>query len=72
MTVQNPADLVAVIAIVSAVLGGLVWIIRAQSALSREFRPNGGRSTRDSLDRIERDTHSLRDRLDRHIDEHNR
>jgi len=72
MNVDNPGDVVAIIAIVSAVLGGLLWIIRAQNAIQKEFRPNGGRSTRDALDRIERDTHDLRNRLDRHIDDHPR
>lgn len=72
MRIESPGDVVAVIAIVSAVLGGLLWIIRAQNAIQRELRPNGGKSTRDAVDRIERDTQDLRNRLDRHIDEHNR
>jgi len=72
MNVDNPGDVVAIIAIVSAVLGGLLWIIRAQNAIQKEFRPNGGKSTRDSLDRIEKDTRDLRNRLDRHIDDHPR
>ena len=72
MTISSTGDLVAVVAIVSAVLGLLLWIIRAQLAMSKEFRPNGGKSTRDSLDRIERDTLDLRKRLDRHIEDHGR
>jgi len=72
MTVNNPADVVALIAIGSAILAGLLWLIRAQQALQREFKPNGGHSTRDSLDRIERDIRDVRLRLDKHIDEHNR
>lgn len=72
MTIDNPADLVALIAIASAILSGLVWLIRAQMSLQKEFKPNGGRSTRDSLDRIEVDIRDVRRRLDKHIDDHNR
>ena len=71
MAIENLGDVVAIVAIVSAVLGGLVWIIRAQTAISKQFKPNGGLSMRDSVDRIERDTRDLRNRLDRHIDDHN-
>jgi len=71
MNVDNLGDVVAIVAIVSAVLGGLVWIIRAQTAISKQFKPNAGLSMRDSVDRIERDTRDLRHRLDRHIDDHN-
>ena len=72
MNLATPGDLVALIAIGSAILAGLLWLIRAQTALQKEFKPNGGHSTRDSLDRIERDIRDVRFRLDKHIDEHNR
>lgn len=72
MNISTPADVVALIAIGSAILAGLLWLIRAQQALQREFKPNLGHSTRDSLDRIERDIRDVRFRLDKHIDEHNR
>ena len=70
MTISSPADLIPLIAIITAVFGLLVWIIRAQISLSRQFEPNGGASIKDSLTRIERDQRYLRDRLDTHIDQH--
>lgn len=60
------------LAIAVPVLGGLLWLIKAQISLSREFKPNHGASTRDSLNRIESDVRDLRDRMDNHIDNHNR
>lgn len=52
-----------VVAIGATILGGLLWMIRAQVSMMREFRPNGGQSMRDQLNRIEA-------RLDNHIDNH--
>jgi len=72
MTISSPADLIPIIAIVTAVFGLLVWIIKAQINMSRQFEPNGGASIRDSLMRIEHDQRYLRDRLDTHIDQHDR
>lgn len=54
-----------VVAIGTTILGGLLWMIRAQVSMLREFRPNGGQSMRDQLNRIEA-------RLDNHIDNHER
>ena len=71
---MNIAELVGIVvglfAILSAVLGGLVWLIRAQQAMQREFKPNGGSSTRDSLNRIETDLRDIRGKLDNHIEWH--
>ena len=71
---MNPAEVVSlsvgVVALLSAILGGLVWVIRAQLAMTREFKPNGGSSTRDSLNRIETDLRDIRGKLDDHIDWH--
>ena len=65
---MNPAEIIGVtvggIAILSAVLGGVIWLIKAQVAMSREFKPNGGSSTRDSLNRIEKDVREIRTKLD--------
>jgi hypothetical protein len=58
------------IVIASALLGGLLWLIRAQVALGKEFKPNGGTSTRDSLNRIEVDLRELRKRIDDHVEWH--
>ena len=72
MTIDNPSDLLPVIAIVTAILGGLLWLIRAQVHMSREFKPNGGATMRDSMNRIEKDMREVRGRLDQHIDTHNK
>lgn len=64
---MNPAEIVGLVvgalAIVTTILGGLVWLIRSQLAMQREFKPNGGASTRDALNRIEA-------KVDKHIDWH--
>lgn len=61
---------VGLFAILSALLGGLAWLIRAQQAMQREFKPNGGSSTRDALNRIERDVRDIRGKIDNHIEWH--
>jgi hypothetical protein len=71
MTFDQPADLVPIILIGSAILAGLLWLIRAQLAMQREFRPNGGSSMRDAMNRIEKDVRDVRYRMDKHIDNHN-
>lgn len=60
------------LAIAAPILGGLLWLIKAQISLSREFKPNGGSSTKDALNRIENDVRGLRERMDNHIDNHNK
>lgn len=71
---MNPAEVVAItvgaISIATAILGGLVWVIRAQMAMQKEFKPNGGSSARDTLNEIRADVRSVRDKLDDHIDWH--
>ena len=71
MTLDQPADLVPIILIGSAILAGLMWLIRAQLAMQREFKPNGGSSMRDAMNRIEKDVRDVRYRMDKHIDNHN-
>jgi hypothetical protein len=71
MTFDQPADLVPIILIGTSVLGGIIWLIRAQLAMQREFRPNGGSSMRDAMNRIEKDVRDVRYRMDKHIDNHN-
>ena len=70
MVIDEPTDLIPLIAIASAIIGLLIWIVKAQISMSKEFRPNGGSTMRDAISRIERDNHYLRDRLDAHIDQH--
>lgn len=63
MTIDNPGDLVPFMVIGTGILAGLLWIIRAQTSMQREFKPNGGNSLKDQVTRIEH-------RLDNHIDNH--
>ena len=67
---MSPTDFVPFIVIASALLAGLLWLIRAQISLQREFKPNGGTSTRDSLNRIEVDLRELRTKIDGHVQWH--
>jgi len=70
----NPAEIIAIVvgvfAVLSAILGGLLWVIRAQISMNREFKPNGGSSTRDTLNEIRTDVREIRGKLDDHIDWH--
>jgi hypothetical protein len=72
MTIANASDLIPIVVIGSAILAGILWLIKAQVHMSREFRPNGGATLRDSLNRIEKDMREVRGRLDQHIDTHNK
>lgn len=71
MIIDSPDDLVPIVVLITAVLGALLWLIKAQISVSKEFRRNGGSSTKDALFRIERDLTQIRERLDQHIDHHN-
>jgi hypothetical protein len=71
VTLDQPADLVPIIFIGSAILAGLIWLIKAQLSMQKEFRPNGGSSMRDAMNRIEKDVRDVRYRMDKHIDNHN-
>jgi hypothetical protein len=70
MTIGSPADLVPIVVVGTAMLGGILWLVKAQAAILREFRPNGGSSLKDQMNRLERDFRYHRDRLDKHIDHH--
>jgi hypothetical protein len=71
---MNPAEIIAIsvgsITLLAAILGGLLWLIRAQVALQREFKPNGGSSTRDALNRIESEVKDVRSKIDDHVTYH--
>ena len=60
---DTPADAVVVLTLFSILMGGLVWVIKAQISMQKEFKPNGGSSTRDQLNRIEH-------KIDNHIHWH--
>ena len=72
MTTAEIISLVSVsLAIVTALLGGLLWIVKSQvSAMRKDMQPNGGSSTKDQLNRIERDVNDVRHKVDDHITWH--
>ena len=72
MTAGEIISLVAVsLSIVTAVLGGLMWVIKAQvTSMRKDLQPNGGSSVKDQLNRIERDVIEVRSKVDDHITWH--
>ena len=67
---DSAADLANTATIFAIIIGLLIWIIRLQIKMSKQFQPNGGSSLQDSVNRIEHDQRYLRNRLDQHIHEH--
>jgi hypothetical protein len=70
MTIDNPADLIPIIGIITALLAGIGWMIRSQMAMQKAFQPNGGTSVKDQLNRIEADVREVRSKVDDHITWH--
>lgn len=72
MTAGEIISLVAVsLSLVTALLGGLMWIVKSQvQAMRKDLQPNGGGSTKDQLNRIERDVIEVRGKVDDHITWH--
>ena len=59
------------VAIVTTLLGGLLWVVNKQVAtLLAEHKPNGGSSMKDQLNRIESDVNKFSKKLDDHITWH--
>lgn len=72
MTTGEIIALVSVsVTVITALLGGLLWVVKAQvQAMRRDLQPNGGSSTKDQLNRIERDVRDVRGKVDDHITWH--
>jgi acetylornithine deacetylase/succinyl-diaminopimelate desuccinylase-like protein len=70
MDLQSLEGLVPLVTIITALLAGLSWIIRAQIRLQKEFRPNHGSSARDTLNEIRADVREIRGKVDDHIEWH--
>jgi hypothetical protein len=70
MTIDNPADLIPIIGIITALLAGIGWIVKSQLAMQKAFQPNGGTSVKDQLNRIEADVREVRTKVDDHITWH--
>ena len=56
-----PTDPLAFVGLAVALLAGLIWIIKAQISMSRQFTPNGGSSLRDAINRLEADARDTRE-----------
>jgi len=67
---NSPGEILTVLLIAGACLSALSWLIRSHVMMSKEFRPNGGSSTRDALDRIERKLDVVENKIDGHIEWH--
>ena len=72
MSTGEIVSLVAVsLSLVTALLGGLLWVVKAQvQAMRKDLLPNGGTSTKDQLNRIESDIREVRNKVDDHITWH--
>ena len=54
MSIDNPGQILTLLSIGSIVLGALFWIIDSRlGKVLNQFKPNGGTSVKDQLDRIE-------------------
>lgn len=61
---DSPPEILTVLSIAGIIIGALFWIIDSRlNKVLREFKPNGGTSVRDQLNRIE-------GKIDGHIDWH--
>jgi hypothetical protein len=67
---DSPGELLTTISIAGACFAALIWLIRSQVIMSREFKPNGGTTTRDALNRIERKLDAVEHKIDNHIEWH--
>ena len=54
------SDVLPFVSLGVALLAGLLWIIKAQISMSRQFTPNGGASMRDAINRLEKDAQDMR------------
>lgn len=67
---DTPGEAMTIIAIVGSALAALTWLIRAQIRMLSEFKPNGGGSAKDALNRIEKKLETVEAKIDGHIDWH--
>jgi hypothetical protein len=70
MTLDAPTDIVPLVIITTAMLAGILWLIKAQISMHRAFQPNGGSSVKDQLNRIESEVKDVRRKVDDHVTYH--
>lgn len=64
---DTPGEVMTIIAIVGSALAALTWLIRSQVRMLAEFKPNGGSTTRDALNRIEKKLDAVEAKIDDHV-----
>lgn len=67
---NSPGELLTVLSIAAICIAALTWLVRSQVIMAREFKPNGGSTTRDALDRIEKKLDTVERKIDNHIEWH--
>ena len=68
---MNPEQILTYLTIAGVIIGALFFLIDSRiNKVLAEFKPNGGASVRDQLDRIEKKVDDLEDKVEGHIDWH--
>ena len=68
---MNPEQILTYLTIAGVIIGALFFLIDSRiNKVLAEFKPNGGASVRDQLDRIEKKVDALEDKVEGHIDWH--
>jgi hypothetical protein len=68
---MNPEQILTYLTIAGVIIGALFFLIDSRiNKVLAEFKPNGGASVRDQLDRIEKKVDDLEDKIEGHIDWH--
>lgn len=70
MSIGAPSDIVPIVVIATAILAGVMYLIRSQIAIQKQFQPNHGSSFKDQMNRIEADMREVRNKIDDHIQWH--
>ena len=68
---MNPEQILTYLTIAGVIIGALFFLIDSRiNKVLAEFKPNGGASVRDQLDRIEKKMDAVEAKVDNHIDWH--
>jgi len=68
---MNPEQILTYLTIAGVIIGALFFLIDSRiNKVLAEFKPNGGASVRDQLDRIEKKMDMVEAKVDNHIDWH--
>jgi hypothetical protein len=68
---MNPEQILTYLTIAGVIIGALFFLIDSRiNKVLAEFKPNGGASVRDQLDRIEKKVDQVEDKVNDHINWH--